>query len=173
MKRNVHNHRGFGRAIGIAVVLLGLSLPTARTTYARFGDCDVSGAYTDRLCDGEHLAPSEYLVSSNGDFRFYYQADGHAAVYDFRYDEEGEYAYTVMFPDYFEDDPGKFQHGLATWAPSGCQDFAWTIFDDNNDVVAGSSTCLTPSGDHYTKLDNNGCLATYDATGMRGNYVCS
>ena len=46
------------------------------------GPCDSSGAFTDRLCDGDSLSPSSYLVSPNGNYRFYYQSDNAGVVYD-------------------------------------------------------------------------------------------
>jgi hypothetical protein len=135
---------------------------------AALDSCDVSGAYTDRLCPGEHLVPNSYLASLNTNYRMYYDGSGNLQLYDYTNPSSPSFLMTVHSADYGEDSPSVF-----IYSDSACSEFTfsrvfnYTFWDDDDHCVSGASTTGTPEGTHFLRLDNDGCLRVYDQDGLR------
>jgi hypothetical protein len=145
-----------------SLCLLAVASTPITVSAEQTGPCDTSGAYTDRLCVGEHLAPSEYLLSPNGRYRLYYQADGAAIIYDT--DDFEEWVNVCQLANSFPD-PGKFQYSGFT-AFGMADPVYWRAFDDYNFVYQGSGISLDPDGDHALTLSNSGTLEVWDESGF-------
>lgn len=153
----------FFRPLGMAVVTAVLVALTHSPTTRAAGGCDVAGHGTDRLCSGGHLPTDHYLVSANGRYRFYYQGDGHTLIYD-----------TVDWNHWVHSSPVFEPHGNAGYLMYGVN----SAGSGSSEVNLWSFTRWhtsalpyylywgqAPGSGHYVKLDDDGCLRSYNSGG--------
>ncbi len=146
-------------ACAIAVIA---TLASSTTADARqMGNCDTSGAYTDRLCDGDHLDPGAYIYSPNGRYRLYYGGDGHALIYD-TIDPDNWVNTCTLEPPH--SDPGKFMYTESSGV-SG-HPVGWVILDDYNVTVRHVLSNYTVNGQSYLQVSNSGLVEHYDDDGF-------
>lgn len=144
----------------VTASLIAIAAVTSQQRVEARHDC---GAFTDRLCAGDSLEPDEYLESPNGHFRFYFQDDGAAVIYDVTGMSWSVVAvlkgagYYGDFPDEFTfSDPIITSHS-NTWS-------AWSFYD-NDDYLDDWDYGDAPTGTQYFVLDNSGYLKTMDQGG--------
>jgi hypothetical protein len=118
---------------------------------------DPSGAYTNMLCPNEHIYSSAYLVDTNDRYRFYYQNDGNSYIFD---TSTNPWTTTRVLWNFgisgtawimvFESEPG-----VATRLNAY----------SNGSVSEYVISANTGTGDHFARLDTDGCLRFYDQGG--------
>lgn len=161
------------RLVLSGLVFVLVCMTQGSRVHAGSGACDVSGQYTDRLCERDHLVPGSYISSDNYQFRFYFQSDGHALVWDVSDYENWQFVDTVAFPYPWASPGAYFMYGAtsADGAPGFFDTYRinWlqaTYYWGGPSTADGSYWTETPVGDHYVKLDNDGCLRIYDDNGL-------
>ena len=154
--------RFFG-VLAVASLTAVLAVLTQSETARAAGGCDVAGPGTDRLCSGGHLLPDHYIVSANGRYRFYYQADGHTLIYD-TIDWNHWVHSTPLFGPH--DNAGYLMYGVDSSGRATTQVTLWSYTRWQTPAVPyylywGEA----PGPGHYLKLDDDGCLRTYQSDG--------
>jgi hypothetical protein len=151
-------------ALTLAAMSAALAVAT-QSAVLKAGACGDSGAYTDRLCAGERLNTSEYLISRNGRYRFYYQDDGHTLIYD------------TIDPNNWDPSASMFEpHGNASYLKYGVDSSGSTTsqltmwsFDSSGEPALSYYIHWgdAQSSGHYVKLEDDGCLRAYEADRSR------
>ena len=141
----------------VSAALVTSSRATARVSSA----CDVSGAYTERLCPLDHMLSGTYLYSANEAYRFYY-ANGTSKIYDVSDWDNWVEVCSVLQP---HANPGYLMYAPSD--PSPLPTMSLQAFNSSNVVVAGFGQAGEPDGEHFIQLDNDGALRIYDQGGSR------
>jgi hypothetical protein len=147
-----------------ALVTLCALGPAASARVA--GACDAAGMYTDRLCPQGHMLNGTYLVSPNERYRFYYSG-GTARVYDV-----GDWNNWVLRYELLpaHDNPGYLMYGHPG-AP-GLPPMNVVAYNSDNNFITGfgifpADADGRPVGEHFMRLENDGCFRWYDQDGNR------
>ena len=158
--------RSFRRLL-LLTCMIGLLFQSSQALATRSLTC---GAYSDRLCEGQSLNASQYLESANGDFKFYYQSDGRAVIYDattnpitavktvFQPPVYGQ-PQELTYSDPWVNNTFGSTYGdvhITLWSTTGGEDYLDGLY-----YASGAS----PDGDHFLVLDNNGYLKSIDDNG--------
>jgi hypothetical protein len=151
-------------ALAALLVILGLSAPTMSARMA--AACDVAGMYTDRLCAQGHMLNGTYLVSSNERYRFYYSG-GTARVYDVSDWNNWVLQYEILPP---HGDPGYLMY--AHPGAPGLPPMNVVAYNSGNGYITGFGIFPadpegTPVGEHFMRLEDDGCFRWYDQGGAR------
>ena len=130
------------------------------------------GEGTDSLCSLDALPTSAYIESANGDYRLFFQSDGALILFDV----SGEsWVNLRTFNEAFTS-PGHVVYDWPSHEPEWSR-ASLVTYDDSDDVYSGIwfDEFNAPSGDHFVRIDNDGCLRFYDEGGthVRGEYCGS
>jgi hypothetical protein len=122
--------------------------------------CDSSethGPGTDTLCEGDGLHTDEYMLSPNGDLRFYFQTDGLTAVFDTTTDPWDQISNTYRSP--YSD----ASHVMFDQAFGGAF-FLWYSWceEEGECFEGGSGDILSLTGSVCVRLTNSGLMELYD-----------
>lgn len=148
--------RVFATATAILLSVL-LSPNTSLQLRANSTPCgtDPSGAYTNLLCPNEHIYASAYLVDANNRYRFYYESGGYAVIYD---QSTNPPTPNVIHPLPTSDTP---------WIMVFVTNASVTRLEayNNDEELEYVISANSGSGDHFARLDTDGCLRFYSEGG--------
>jgi hypothetical protein len=155
--------RRYVQVCGLAMLLAcGAFVVSARAVKAN-GPCDVSGAWTDRLCPRDHLLTGYYLESPNHNYRLVYQADGAFVIYDVS--GSPWIALTAILTP--TADAGWIIYSDVP-APSGLPAQHYAAYKSWGQLYAGQGW-TSPGGDgvHFMAIEDDGAVRVYDQGGSR------
>lgn len=142
--------------VGVLFLLVAAVSDHARPVLASATTC-VGGAYTDTLCPTQGLQPGEYIEDATGRFQMWFDSYGASYIWDTALDEmwmDLSFGPTLEPPDEFVYAPYSWWDGELV---------AYNIYDDEDYAIYQVNT--TPSGEHFVRLDTDGCLRFYDQGG--------
>jgi len=156
-------------SIGLLAAVVGANA-FALTAWARTDQCGGDhGAYTDRLCQGDALAPSAYIISANLRYRLYYTDIGSAVIFDTHneYDSQENWDAICVIRS-STDNPGHLVYHDSYYANQGFP-FNYTIRDaDDNIVQVTVANESTVYGNDALIMDDSGELLIFDDRGEIG-----
>jgi hypothetical protein len=152
----------FFRAMVLVIATAAMGVFTQSTSTRASGGCDVSGHGTDRLCSGGHLLPDHYIVSPNGRYRFYYQGDGHTLIYDTIDWNSWVHSAPVFDP---HANAGYLMYGVNASGRATNEVNLWSFTRWNTSALPYYLYWAQAPPGHYMKLDDDGCLRTYQSDG--------
>jgi hypothetical protein len=145
------------RYFTVGMLIMAMSvIGSQRPAHAVSETCS-GGAYTDTLCPTEGLQPGEYIEDANGRYQMWFDEDGASFIWDTATSSmirDLSFGPTLEAPDEFVYSPYSSWDGKLV---------AYNYLDEEDYAIW--QYAASPQGEHFVRMDTDGCLRFYDQGG--------